>query len=86
MLPIKKVIFKTCAPFINCINRINNTQVDDAHDIDLVMPMYNLIECSHDYSKISGTLWRYCTDELALDTNGAIVDFTVASSSYFWFV
>ena len=48
--------------------------------------MYNLIECSHDYSKISRTLWRYCTDELALDTNGAIVDFTVASSSYFWFV
>ena len=45
--------------------------------------MYNLIEYSHDYSKISGTLWRCCRDELVLDTNGAIVDFTVASSSYF---
>ena len=40
----KKVIFKNCAPFTNCIIEINNTQVDDAHDTDLVMPMYNLIE------------------------------------------
>ena len=40
----KKVIFKNCAPFINCISEINNTQVDNAKDIDIVMPMYNLIE------------------------------------------
>ena len=39
----KKVIFKNCAPFINCINEINNIQVDDAHDTDVVMPIYNLI-------------------------------------------
>ena len=39
----EKVIFKNCAPFINCINEINNTQVDNAKDIDIVMPMYNLI-------------------------------------------
>ena len=37
----KKVIFKNCAPFISCINRINNTQIDDAQYIDVVMPMYN---------------------------------------------
>ena len=36
----KKVIFKNCAPFIKCISRINNTQVDDAHDINVVMSMY----------------------------------------------
>ena len=36
--------FKNCAPFINCISEINNTQVDNAKDIDIVMPMYNLIE------------------------------------------
>ena len=40
----KKVIFKNCAPFTNCIIEINNTQVDDAQDVDIVMPMYNLIE------------------------------------------
>ena len=47
----KKVIFKNCAPFTNCISEINNTQVDNAKDIDIVMPMHNLIEYSVDYSK-----------------------------------
>ena len=40
----KKVIFKNCAPFTNSISEINNTQVDNAKDIDIVMPMYNLTE------------------------------------------
>ena len=52
----KKVIFKNCAPFTNCINRINNIQVDDAHDIDVVMSVYNLIEYSDHYLKTSGIL------------------------------
>ena len=38
----KKVMFKNCAPFINCISEINNTQVDDAHGIHVVTPIYNL--------------------------------------------
>ena len=42
----KKVIFKNCAPFTNCISEINNMQIDNAKDIDIVMPMYNLIEYS----------------------------------------
>ena len=41
---IKKVILKHCAPFTNCISKINNTQIDNAEYIDIVMPMYNLIE------------------------------------------
>ena len=40
----KKVIFKNCAPFTNYISKINNTQVHNVKDIDIVMPMYNLIE------------------------------------------
>ena len=40
----KKVVFKNCAPFTNCISEINNTQVDNAKDIDIIMPMYNLLE------------------------------------------
>ena len=47
----KDVIFKNCAPFTNCISEINNTQVDNAKDIDIVMPMYNLIEYSDNYAK-----------------------------------
>ena len=46
----KKVIFKNCAPFTNCISEINNTQVDNPKDIDTVMPMYNLIEYSDNYA------------------------------------
>ena len=58
----KKVIFKNCAPFTNCISEINNTQVDNAKDIDIVMLMYNLIEYSDNYSKASGSLWQYYKD------------------------
>ena len=57
---IKKVIFKNCALFTDCISKINNTQVDNAKDIDIVMPMYNVIEYSVNYSKTSGSLWQYC--------------------------
>ena len=53
----KKVIFKNCAPFTNCISKINNTDIDNAKYIDIVMPMYNLIEYSDNYSKTSGSLW-----------------------------
>ena len=47
----KRVIFKNCATFTNCISRINNMQIDDAHDINVVISMYNLIEYSINYSK-----------------------------------
>ena len=50
----KKVIFKNCAPFTNCTSEINNTQIDNAKDIDIVMPMYNLIEYSDNYAKTTG--------------------------------
>ena len=59
----KGVIFKNCAPFTKCINRINNTEIDNAKDIDIVMPMYNLIEYSDNYSKTSGSLWQYYKDD-----------------------
>ena len=51
-----EVAFKNCAPFTDCISETNNTQIDNAKDIDVVMPMYNLIECSNSYSKTSGRL------------------------------
>ena len=77
----KKVIFKNCAPFTNCISRINNTEVDDACDTDVVvMPMYNLIEYSDSYSKTSGILWQYCRDEPALRDDDAITDFNAANA------
>ena len=59
----KGAAFKNCAPFTNCISEINNTQVDNAKDIDIVMPMYNLIEYSDNYAKTTGSLWQYFRDE-----------------------
>ena len=47
----KEVVFENCAPFIDCINEINNTEIDNVKDIDVVVPMYNLIEHSNNYSK-----------------------------------
>ena len=71
----KKVIFKNCAPFTNCISEINNTQIDNAKDIDIVMPMYNLIEYSVNYAKTTGSLWQYCKDIPARNANDEIVIF-----------
>ena len=72
---IKKVIFKNCAPFTNCISEINNIEVNNAKDIDIVMPMYNLIEYSGNYSKTSGRLWQNFKDIPAVDNNNALVNF-----------
>ena len=57
------MIFKNCAPFTKCISRINSTDIDKTQDIDIVMPMYNLIEYSDNYSKIPGSLWQYYKDD-----------------------
>ena len=55
----KDVVFKNCAPFTNCIGEISNTQVDNAKDIDIVMPMYNLIEYNDkNIRKFMVILWR----------------------------
>ena len=49
-------IFKHSAPFNKCIGKINDTEIDNAQDIDIVMPIYNLIEWSNNYTKTSGSL------------------------------
>ena len=77
----KKVIFKNCAPFTNCISKINNTQIDNAEYIDIVMPMYNLMEYSDNYSKTSGSVWQYCKDIPAVDGNDNIVNFNEANDT-----
>ena len=55
----KNIIIKNCASFTNCISEINNTQIDNAKDIDIVTPMYSLIEYSDNYSKSFGSLYQY---------------------------
>ena len=77
----KKIIFKNCAPFTDCIRKINNTQADNAEDIDIVMPIYNLIEYSDNYWKTSGNLWQYYKNIPALNNNGDIVGFNGANAT-----
>ena len=63
----KKLAFKNNAPVISCISKINNTLIDNAEDLDIVMCMYNLLEYSKSYSKTTISLWNY-TDK---PNNGA---------------
>ena len=66
----KKLTFKSNASFIPCMTKINNTLVDNAEDLDIVMPMYNLIEYSRNYSKTTRSLWNYYRDEPNSDAVG----------------
>ena len=77
----KKVIFKNCAPFTSCINKTNNEQIENAQYIDIVLPMYNLIEYRENYSKKFGNLWQYFKEIPAVNNNGATVDFNGANAT-----
>ena len=59
----KKLAFKNNAPFINCISKINGIKIDDAEDLDVVMPMHNLLEYSKNYKQTTDSLWNYYRDE-----------------------
>ena len=63
------MILKHNAPFISCITRINGELIEDADDLDIVMPMYNLLEYSKNYRKTIGSLYNYYRDELSDDND-----------------
>ena len=65
----KKLIFKNNAPFRSCISKINNTFIDNAEELDIVMLMYNLLEYSDNYSVTLVSLWNYCRDKVNDDVN-----------------
>ena len=67
--------FKNCAQFTDCISEINNTQIVNTKDIDIVMPMCNLIEFSNNYSKKSWSLRQFYRDDTPLTDAGVIDDF-----------
>ena len=55
--------FKNNASFTNCISKINNVLIDNAEDLDILMPMYNLLEYSKSYRKTTGSWWNYYRDK-----------------------
>ena len=65
----KSLVFKNNTSFISCISKVNNTFVDNAEDINLIMPMYNLLEYSDNYYMTSGKLWNYYRDDVNDDQN-----------------
>ena len=65
----RPLILKNDPPFVSCIARINNELIEDADDLNIVMPMYNLLEHSKNYRKTVGSLYNYYRDELNDDAN-----------------
>ena len=65
----RPLILKNNAPFVSCITRINGELIEDADDLDIAIPMYNLLEYSKNYRKTIGSLHNYYRDELTNDGN-----------------
>ena len=79
----RKLILKNNAPFVSCITRINNELIEDADDLDIVMPMYNLLEYSKNYRKTIGSLYNYYRDKLSNDNNNNFANRNVVNSNAF---
>ena len=82
----RRLTLKNNAPFISCISKINCELVENAEDLDIVMPMYNLLEYSKNYDKTSGSLFNYYRDEPSGTTIGAgnnAINISIRNSKYF---
>ena len=81
----RPLILKNNAPFVSCITKINGELIEDADDLDIVMPMYNLLEYSKNYTKTIGSLYNYYRDELSDDddNNNNFLNNNVVNSETF---
>ena len=73
----KKLALKNNAPFTSCISKINNTLIDNTEDLDIVMPMHNLLEYSKNYRKTTGSFWNYYRDEPNSSIGDKITTYTI---------
>ena len=78
----KKLAFKNNAPFINCISKINVIKIDNAEALDVVIPMYNLLEYSKNYRKTTCSLWNYYRDEPNSGVDNGITYSIMGSKSF----
>ena len=76
----RPLILKNNALFVSCITKINGELIEDAEDLDIVMPMYNLLEYSKNYRKTIGSFYNYYRDELGGNANNN--DNTVNSNTF----
>ena len=79
----RSLILKNNAPFVSCITRTNGELIEDADDLGIVMPLYNLLEYSKNYRKTIGSLYNYYRDELTNDGNDNFASRNVVNSEAF---
>ena len=79
----KKLVFKNNAPFINCISKINGVKIDNAEDLDVVMPMYNLLEYSKNHKKTTRSLWNNYRDEPSSTIGANNITHPILNSEFF---
>ena len=79
----RPLIIKNNAPFISCITRINGESIEDADDLDIVMPMHNLLEYSKNYRKSIGSLYNYYRDQLSDDNDDNFGNIKIVNSEAF---
>ena len=76
-------VFKSCAPFTRCVTHINDEHIEISENLDIIMPMYNLIEYSDNYSDSSGSLYQFKRDESRMNDNNNPLNITLKNSSSF---
>ena len=79
----KLFVFKNNAPFLSCVSKINGKLVKNAEDLDVVKPMYNLLEYSKNYQKTSGSLFNYYRDEPNSDVEDGDLNLSIVNSKSF---
>ena len=78
-----RVALKNCARFTKCITYRNDDHVDRAENLDIIMPMYNLMEYNDNYSYTSGSLWQFKRDESPVTDGGNPDNVSKNNSTYF---
>ena len=79
------VAFKNCAPFTRFVTHINDKHVETAENLDIIMPMYNLIEYSDNYADSSGSLYQFKRDKSPINYAGNPNNVTLDNSTSFKF-
>ena len=77
------VVFKNCASFTRCVTHINDEHVETAENLDIIMPMYNLIEYSDNYSDSSRNLYQFKGDKSPMNNDGNPLNVALSNSSFF---
>ena len=80
---VTNVAFRNCAPFTRCTTYINDEHVETAENLDIIVPMYNLIDYSDNYSDSSGSLWQFKRDESPTNNAGNPLNVALDNSASF---